>query len=247
MKDYQEKYDAMKQAGSILATVLGELKEKCTPGITTEKLNTYAEKRIKELGGTLSFKGYDGFPAALCTSLNEDLVHCVPGKRRLKEGDVVSLDLGVGIDGYHTDSAITVAVGKKISPETKKLLQITKESLKEGIKMAKPGNTTNDIAKAVQKYVESHGLSVIRDLVGHGISTEVHEPPYVPNFQTPGPHPKLTIGQTIAIEPMVTLKNPKLTRSDDGYGYAIADGENGAHFEHTIIVLESGPKVLTKK
>ena len=246
MKDYDTKLKAMKKAGSILATVLSELKDQCKPGITTEKLNKYAEKRIKELGGTLSFKGYDGFPAALCTSLNEDLVHCVPGKRKLRDGDVISLDLGVGIDGYHTDSAITVAVGK-VSDDAKKLLKVTRDSLKEGIKQAKIGNTTNDIARAVQKYVESHGLAVIRDLVGHGISTEVHEPPYVPNFQTPGPHPKLTEGQTIAVEPMVSLKSPKLTRSEDGYGYAMADGKIGAHFEHTIIILKDGPRVLTKK
>ena len=245
-QNYTKKYESMKVAGEILYVVLQELKDLAKPGVTTDTLDKYAESRILELGGLPSFKGFNGFPSSLCASINHDLVHCIPAKKKLKKGDILSIDLGVQHGGFHTDSAITFGIDS-ISTEAKNLLSVTKTALKMGIEKAIVGNTTNDIATAIQDYFESKKLSVVRDLVGHGISKDIHESPYIPNFKTKPPHHILTLGQTIAIEPMVTLVNPKLTRSEDGYGYAMADGNISAHFEHTIIILKDGPEVLTTK
>lgn len=237
--------EIMAEAGKILAEVLEKIAKLAKPGITTLELNNIAEKLILEKGAKPAFKGYEGFPYALCASINEEIVHGLPSKRVLKEGDVAGLDLGVLYKGYNSDMAITVAVGE-VSFEAKRLIDVTKKSLKIGIKEVKPGKTIGDIAGAIQKYVESQGFGIVRELCGHGIGKEIHEDPKIPNYGKRGTGPELLEGMVICIEPMVTMGDWHLEKSEDGFGYRTKDKSLTAHFEHTIAVTKNGCRVLTE-
>jgi methionyl aminopeptidase len=238
--------DKMRRAGRIVRQVLNELKGMVKPGITTMDLERFAEKRIQELGATPAFKGYYDYPCVLCTSLNNEIVHGIPSeKRQLKEGDLVSLDCGVLLEGYYGDAAVTVGVGK-ISPEAEKLMRVTEESLARGIAQVKVGNTVGDVGAAVQRHVEKAGFSVVREFVGHGIGKQLHEDPQVPNFGAPGSGTKLREGMVLAIEPMVNAGRPGSRVLDDHWTAVTEDGSNSAHFEHTVAVTRNGPMILTE-
>jgi len=241
----QEEIKTIKEGGRILANVLKELEKITKPGITTRDLDRAAEALILSRGGKPAFKGYAGFPYSLCTSVNENIVHGLPSNYVLKEGDLLKLDLGVLYKGFNTDSAITVAVGS-VSYEAKRLINVTKKALRLGIKKAKVGNTIGDIGNTIQRFVEDQGFSVVRDLCGHGIGKEVHEDPKVPNFGKRGAGEKLVEGMVICIEPMITAGDYNLKKSSDGYGYATKDSSLSAHFEHTIVITEKGPRILTE-
>jgi methionyl aminopeptidase len=236
----------MKASGRILARTLRVVSEEIAPGKTPRQLNDLAHRLISEAGAYPSFLNYRKFPAATCISVNEVVVHGIPGDDELKEGDVISLDFGVLLDGYHADSAWTYPVGK-ISDENQRLLNITKESLFQGIAKARPGNTTGDIASAVQRYVESNGYAIVRDLVGHGIGKSLHEDPSVPNFGKPGSGVKLKEGATICIEPMVNAGTWRVTQDSDGWTIRAADHKNSAHFEHTVAIVKGGAEILTEE
>lgn len=233
------------EGGKILATAMKELETMVRPGITTLELDRAAEALILSLGGKPAFKGYDGFPFSLCASVNENIVHGFPSGYVLRTGDVLKLDLGVLYKGYNTDMAATVAVGD-ITFEAKRLINTTKKSLRLGIKKAKIGNTVGDIGNTIQRFVEDQGFGVVRDLCGHGIGKNLHEDPKIPNFGKRGTGEKLVEGMVICIEPMVTAGDYSLRKSDDGYGYATRDDSLSAHFEHTIAITKSGPKILTE-
>ncbi len=239
-----EEIDIMAKGGRILATVLKEIEKMVRPGITTLELDKVAEALILKLGAKPAFKGYENFPYSLCTSVNENVVHGYPSNTPLKEGDIVGLDLGVLYKGYNTDMAVTVAVGE-ISFEAKRLLMVTKKSLRIGIKKARDGITVGDIGNTIQRYVEDQGYGVVRSLCGHGIGKEIHEDPYVPNFGKRHTGIQLKEGMVICIEPMVTAGDYNLKKSDDGYGFATCDGSLAAHFEHTIVITKDGCRVLT--
>ncbi len=241
----EEEIKIMKEAGKILATVLKEVEKQVKPGITTLELDRAAEALILKHGAKPAFKGYDNFPFSLCASVNEEIVHGLPSNRILKEGDIIGLDLGVLYKGYYSDMAVTVAVDK-VSFEAKRLINVAKKSLRLGIKKIKPGNTTGDIGKTVQKYIEDQGFSVIRDLCGHGIGKNLHEDPKIPNFGKRKSGEKLVEGMVICIEPMIAMGDYHLQKAQDGYGYATKDKSLTAHFEHTILVTKNGAKVLTE-
>ncbi len=241
----KEEIDLMAQGGKILAAVLKEVEKMAKPGITTLELDRAAEALILKYKAKPAFKGYDGFPYSLCTSINEDIVHAYPSNRALKEGDIVGLDLGVLYKGYNTDMAVTVAIGE-VSFEAKRLMAVTRKAMKLGIKKARAGITTGDIGNTIQRYVEDQGFGVVRDLVGHGIGKEVHEEPQVPNYGQRHKGTVLKEGMVICIEPMVTMGSHVIKRSKDGFGYATKDGSLSAHFEHTIAIFKDGAKVLTK-
>jgi len=234
----------MRQAGKIVAVVLGMLEASVEPGITTEALNKIAEEEAKKNNAIPSFKGYRGFPASICVSVNEQIVHGIPSKRKLKGGDIVSLDFGVIYNGFHGDAARTVAVGS-ISSKAQELLTVTQEALITGITKAKDGVNLGDVSYAIQKYIESNGFSVVREYVGHGIGRDMHEEPQIPNFGTEGRGPILRTGMTLAIEPMVNagMRQTKLT--DTKWTVVTADGSLSAHFEHTIAVTDGKAEVLT--
>ncbi|MDO8559156.1 MAG: type I methionyl aminopeptidase, partial [bacterium] len=234
-----EEIKIMAEGGKILARIMKELEGQVRPGITTRELDKAAEGLVLSSGAKCSFKGYHGYPACLCTSVNEEVVHAIPSDRVLKEGDIISLDLGVFYNGYHSDMAITVPVGK-ISPEAQKLIKVTKESLEIGIKEAMVGRTFGDIGSAIQKYVESHGFNVVRDLCGHGIGKDLHEDPEILNYGKPGVGPKIKEGMVFCLEPMVTAGDWRIKKSQDGQGFVTADGSLSAHFEHTIAVTKNG-------
>jgi methionyl aminopeptidase len=236
----------LREAGQIVAEVLEELREIIITSsrITTQELDRLAESLILKRGAKPAFKGYRGFPSSLCTSVNEQVVHGIPGPYRLRSGDIISLDLGVRFNGYYGDAAITVTVGE-VSDEVKRLLQITERALYRGIKQAKAGNKLSDISYAIQSYVEKNGFSVVRDLVGHGIGKSLHEDPVVPNFGEPGQGPLLKKGMTLAIEPMVNTKSFEVKTKKDDWTVVTADGKPSAHFEHTIAVRGSKPEILT--
>lgn len=236
---------AMRKSGAILATVLRELAARVKPGVTTEELDAYAEARTRVLGGAPAFKGYKGFPKSICISFNEEIVHGIPGPRAIKTGDIVSLDYGVVYEGRFTDAAVTVAVGR-VSPEIRKLIKVTRESLRRAIAAVRPGATTGDIGHAVEAYASRFGYGIVRDLIGHGVGHAVHEPPPVPNFGTPGSGEELVPGMAIAIEPMLTLGTDRVTLRPDHWTYATADGSLSAHFEHTVVVTETGHELITK-
>ena len=219
----------MAEAGKILATVLKEVEKLIKPGITTIELDRVAEALILKHGAKPAFKGYDGFPYSLCASVNEEIVHGLPSERILKEGDIIGLDLGVLYKGYNSDMAITAAVGE-ISFEAKRLIMVTKKALKRGIKKVRPGNTIGDIGNTIQRYVEDQGLSVVRDLCGHGIGKEIHEDPKIPNYGTRHKGEILKEGMVICLEPMVTMGDWHLKKTKDGYGYATKDDSITAHF-----------------
>ena len=240
----QEEIKIIAEGGRILASVLKELEKMVKPGVTTIELDRAAEALILSAGAKPAFKGYAGFPYALCASINENIVHGYPSSKALKEGDLIKLDLGVLYKGYNTDSAITVPVGD-VSFEARRLVNVTKKALRLGIKKAKIGNTIGDIGNTIQRFVEDQGFGVVRDLCGHGIGKEVHEDPKVPNYGKRQGGEKLVEGMVICIEPMVTMENYEITQSKDGYGYATKDGSLSAHFEHTIAITAKGPRILT--
>lgn len=240
-----EEIRIMAEGGKILAKVMANLEKKVLPGITTKELNRAAESLILKSGGKPSFKRYQGFPACLCTSINEEIVHCVPSRRILKEGDIISLDLGIYYKGFHTDMAVTLAVGK-ISPEAQRLVRITKKALKRGIKKVRPGNTFGDIGNTIQRYVESQGFNVVRELCGHGIGKEIHEEPQVLNYGKRRTGPEIKEGMTFCIEPMVTTGDWKIKKSKDGYGFETQDGSMSCHFEHAMAVTKNGCQLLTE-
>lgn len=241
-----EEIRTIAQGGKILAGIMKELEKKVRPGISTEELNRVAETLIFKYGGEPSFKGYEGFPAALCASIDDELVHGVPSKRVLKEGEMISLDIGMKYKGFHTDMAASFPVGK-VAPEVKRLIWATKKSLKIGIKKARPGNTFGDIGNSVQRYVESQGYGVIRDLCGHGIGKDLHEDPQILNYGKRHTGPKILEGMVFCIEPMVSLGDWRIKKSGDGFGFKTADGSTSCHFEHTVVALKNGAKILTKK
>ncbi len=234
----------MRKAGQLLAKTEALIAKAVAPGVTTAYLDQLAEDYIRSHGGIPSFKGYGGFPATLCTSVNEEVVHGIPGKRILKEGDILSVDMGCILEGYHGDMARTYAVGE-ISVDAKKLIEVTKQSFFEGIKFAKEGNHLNDIGSAIQKYVEENGFSVVRDYVGHGIGTKLHEAPEVPNFKTLAKGIRLQKGMTLAIEPMVNMGDYNVRVLKDGWTAVTRDGKYAAHYENTILITDGAPEILT--
>jgi methionyl aminopeptidase len=245
IKSSQE-IEKMRRAGQVVREVLELVRSKVKPGASTFDLEKAADARLRELGVKAAFKGYHGFPCVLCTSVNSEVVHGIPSpKRVLKEGDIVSVDFGVVIDGYYGDAAITVPVGE-IKPETERLLKVTEESLKAGIAAVRPGATLGDVGSAVQKVVEGQGFSVVRDFVGHGIGSNMHEDPQVPNFGEAGRGMKLKTGMVIAIEPMVNAGRPDVKVLDDGWTAVASDGSMSAHFEHTVAVTANGARILTE-
>jgi methionyl aminopeptidase len=243
----QSEIDKMRRSGHIVRQVLDELRGLVAPGATTMDLEKVAERRIKELGAKPAFKGYYGYPCVLCTSVNEEIVHGIPSaKRVLKTGDIVSIDCGVVLDGYYGDAAITAAVDDAVSPERKKLMDVTEKSLYKGIEAAKIGNTVSDIGGAVQEFVEAHGFSVVREFVGHGIGTKLHEEPQVPNFRSRGADMRLREGMVLAIEPMVNSGGPEARVLEDKWTAVTLDGSSSAHFEHCVAVTRNGPLILTQ-
>ena len=241
----QEEIKIMKEGGKILARIMKELEEKVKPGITTEYLNRVAEDLVFKYGGKPSFKGYEGFPAALCTSINEELVHTVPSEKQLKQRDIISLDLGIFYKGLHTDMAITLPVGE-ISPEAARLIRVTKKALKRGIRKVRSEITLGDIGNTIQRYVEGQGYGVVRDLCGHGIGKKVHEDPQILNYGKRKTGLKIKEGMVLCLEPMVTIGDYKLKKSKDGHGYITKDDSLSAHFEHTMAVTKNGCQVLTE-
>ncbi|MDP2910334.1 MAG: type I methionyl aminopeptidase [bacterium] len=240
----KEEINIMAQGGKILAQIMKEVASKVEPGVTTEYLDKVAENLVFKFGAKASFKNYQGFPTVLCTSINEELVHCIPSERKLKSGDIVSLDLGILYKGYHSDMAITVPAGEA-SSEALRLIRTTKKTLKRGIKKVRPNITFGDIGNTMQRYVEDQGYSVIRDLCGHGIGRELHEDPQICNYGKRKTGEKIKIGMVFCLEPMIAMGDWAIKRSRDGYGFQMKDSSLCAHFEHTIVVTETGPKVLT--
>jgi methionyl aminopeptidase len=235
---------AMRQAGKIVATVLEVLKSQVRPGMKTKELDVIAARELERLGAKPSFKGYHGFPASLCVSVNEELVHGIPGERVLDEGDIVSLDIGAIFMGFQGDAAVTVGVSE-ISPQARQLIETTKGALKAGIAAAYPGARLGDISAAIQQYAESRGYSVVREYTGHGIGREMHEEPQIPNFGLPGTGPTLKKGMTLALEPMVNAGDWRTRLGDNRWTVLTADGSLSAHFEHTIALTDGEPEVLT--
>jgi methionyl aminopeptidase len=236
----------MRKAGKIAAETLTMLEDKVKPGISTAEIDRIAEEYIVSRKAKPGFKGYNGFPATACISIDEEVVHGIPGNRVLKEGQIVSIDLGTIVDGYYGDSAVTFPVGK-ISDEKKKLLEVTKRSLEIGIEQAQAGNRLGKVSSAIQKYVEAAGFSVVRDMVGHGIGKNLHEDPQVPHFGPEDSGPVLEKGLVIAIEPMVNMGDFAVNQKADGWTIVTADGAPSAHFEHTIAITADGPEILTRR
>ncbi len=233
-------------AGAILADCIDALTEEAAPGITTAELDRLAEKFIRQHRGVPTFLGYRGFPASICASPNDMVVHGIPGKYRVAEGDLLSLDVGVTLDGYVADSAVTLPMGA-VEPEAQRLLDVTAESLEAGLAECREGRRLGDISHAVQEIVEAAGFSVVRSLVGHGVGREMHEDPQIPNYGDPGRGPRLEEGMVFAIEPMVDAGAYEVVVADDGWAIHTADGSLSAHFEHTVAVGKKGPRVLTRR
>jgi len=243
----QSEIDKMRRSGHIVRQVLDELRNLVAPGVSTMDLEKLAERRITESGAKPAFKGYYGYPCVLCTSINDEIVHGIPSaKRVLKAGDIVSVDCGVVLDGYYGDAAITVAVGDSVSSERKRLMEVTEQSLYKAIEQVKIGNTISDIGGAVQEFVEAHGFSVVREFVGHGIGTKLHEEPQVPNFRSRGADMRLREGMVLAIEPMVNSGGPEARVLEDKWTAVTLDGSCSAHFEHCVAVTRNGPLILTQ-
>jgi len=240
----REEIKIMAEGARILAQIMKELEKRVKPGIKTKELDRAAEALILKFGGKCSFKGYQDFPTCLCTSINEEIVHAVPSERTLKEGDILSLDLGMEYRGFHSDMAITLPVGK-ISPEAQRLLRVTKKALKRGIKKIRPGNTIGDIGNTIQRYVENQGFNVVRELCGHGIGKELHEDPQILNYGKRHSGPEIKEGMVFCLEPMITMGDWKLKKSQDGYGFETADGSLSCHFEHEVLATKNGAKILT--
>jgi methionyl aminopeptidase len=240
----EEEIAIMAEGGKILADIMRELKKRVKPGITTKELDRVAETLILKSRGKPSFKGYQNFPATLCASLNEEVVHAVPSQRKLKEGDILSMDLGIYYKGFHSDMALTLPVGE-VSSDAQRLIRVTKKALKRGIKKVKVGNTFGDVSNTIQRYVENQGLNVVRDLCGHGIGKELHEEPQILNYGKRHSGPEIKEGMIFCLEPMVTAGDWKLKRSADGFGFETADGSFSCHFEQEILATKDGAKILT--
>jgi methionyl aminopeptidase len=242
-----EELERMRRAGRVVAATIDRLVERVRPGMTTGELDGIAEDAIQSAGAVPSFMGYRGFPASICTSVNEEIVHGIPGKRRLREGDVLSLDVGAIWEGYHGDSAVTVFVGEPRSDQVEKLVRVTEESLEAGIAQIRPGNRLSDISHSIQQVAEGAGFTVVREYVGHGIGQSLHEDPPIPNYGPPGRGPELRPGLVVAVEPMVNVGGWETRLLADEWTVVTADGSLSAHFEHTIAVTEDGPEVLTAR
>ncbi|MGE6504340.1 type I methionyl aminopeptidase [Bacillus wiedmannii] len=236
--------EIMREAGRIVALTHQELKQHITPGITTKELDQIAEKTIQKYGATPSFKGYNGFPGSICASVNEELVHGIPGKRKLEEGDIISIDIGAKYNGYHGDSAWTYPVGN-ISESVQKLLDVTEKSLYLGLEQVKPGERLSNISHAVQTRAEENGFSIVREYVGHGIGQDLHEDPQIPHYGPPNRGPRLKPGMVICVEPMVNQGRRYVKTLSDDWTVVTVDGKWCAHFEHTIALTEAGYEILT--
>jgi methionyl aminopeptidase len=242
-----EEIDRIRKAGRIVAGTIDRLQAAVAPGMTTAHLDALAERIIREMGAVPSFKGYRGFPGTICTSLNEQVVHGIPGKRTIKEGDILKLDVGAVWEGYHADSAISMFVGEPPSDVAEKLVRVTEESLESGIAMLQPGGRLSDVGHAVQQIVEGAGFSCVREYAGHGVGRALHEDPQVPNYGEPGRGPVIRPGLVVAIEPMVNVGSWRTRLLADRWTVVTADKSLSAHFEHTIAVGQDGPEVLTAR
>ena len=235
----------MREAGRIVALTHKELAKAILPGITTKDLDDIADKFIRSMGATPSFKGYGGFSGSICTSVNEELVHGIPGNRVLKDGDIISLDIGAEVQGYHGDSAWSYAVGT-VTDEARRLMDVTEQSLYKGLEQAVPGARLSDISHAIQVYVEAAGFSIVREYVGHGIGRNLHEDPQIPNYGPPGRGPRLKPGMVLAIEPMVNAGTRYVRTLEDNWTVVTVDNSLCAHYEHTIAITDDGYEILTK-
>ncbi|MGH7205166.1 MAG: type I methionyl aminopeptidase [Nitrospiraceae bacterium] len=242
----QDEIEMMARASKLVAETLQALKREVRPGVATEELDRLAEEFIRARGGVPAFKGYRNYPKTLCASVNDEVVHGIPSKRALQEGDIVGLDLGAIVDGFYGDSAVTVPVGA-IHPRTAELLRVTEEALNKGIEQAIVGNRLSDISHAIQRHAEAAGFSVVTDFVGHGIGRQLHEEPQIPNYGKPGQGPRLQVGMVLAIEPMINVGGSAVRVLEDQWTAVTRDGSLSAHFEHTIAIQASGPpRILTK-
>ncbi len=237
--------EIMREGGMILAKVLKKVAKHIRVDVTTQELDKLAKELIFRYGGKPSFEGYEGYPAGLCTSVNEEIVHGLPSQRKLKSGDIIGLDLGVLYKGFYTDAAITVPVGK-VSPGVLKLIEVTKKALQIGIEEVMVGNHIGDISAAIGDYAGSQGFGVVRNLVGHGVGKHIHEEPQIPNYGKPGTGLKLKVGMTLALEPMVNMGGYQAEQAQDGWTFVTKDKSYSAHFEHTVAVTEKGPRILTR-
>lgn len=242
----EHEINLMKEAGRLVGETHKYLKQFLKPGITTFEINRLAEEFIIKNGGVPSCKGYEGFPAGLCISVNDEVVHGIPGKRKLKNGDIVTLDMVIGYHGYQADSAWTYAVGD-ISEKKQYLMEHTEKALYVGLKQVKPGNRIGDISHAIEEYAKKHHLGVVKELVGHGIGTEMHEDPDIPNYGKPHTGPILKEGMTICIEPMLNLGTADIYMLEDGWTIKTDDGKPAAHYEHTVAVTKDGYEIITKR
>jgi methionyl aminopeptidase len=241
----QRELNYLRDAGRIVAETLVEVKKAVKPDVTTLELDRIAEQYIKSKGAVPAFKGYHGFPGNICASVNDEVVHGIPGLKRLKNGDNVSIDIGAIINGYCGDAAITVPVGE-VDAEVGKLIEVTEQSLYKGIEKAIAGSRLGDVSHSIQAYAEEHGYGVVRDFVGHGIGRNMHEDPQIPNYGLPGRGPRLKSGMTLAIEPMINAGTHEVKTLSDNWTVVTADGKRSAHFEHTIAITADGPEILTK-
>lgn len=236
--------EKLARVNALVARVLAELTAAVSPGVTTAQLDTIAERRLREAGAEPAFKGYHGYPATICASVNEQVVHGIPSGRALVEGDIISIDMGAKLDGFYGDSAVTVPVGR-VTPEAERLLTVTREALDRAVATVRAGARVSDIGAAVQSFVEAQGFSVVREFVGHGIGTALHEEPQIPNYGAAGRGPRLAEGMALAIEPMVNAGKPAVKVLGDGWTAVTKDKGLSAHFEHTVVVTEDGCRVLT--
>ncbi|MDP9231741.1 MAG: type I methionyl aminopeptidase [Actinomycetota bacterium] len=237
--------ERMARAGAVVADTLALIGERARPGISTQELDELAEEFIRSRGGVATFKGYRGYPASICTSPNDMVVHGIPGLYTLREGDLLSVDVGVTLDGFVADSAYTFPIGE-VSPEAERLLEGCQAALAAGIDQCRVGNRLSDISHAIQRVTEEHGFSVVRSLVGHGVGRSMHEEPQIPNFGEPGRGPLLSEGMTFAIEPMINAGGAEVVLHDDEWSISTADSSLSAHFEHTVAITEDGPRILTQ-
>jgi len=238
--------EKMRAASQLVAQILEELAAMVAPGVSTADLDAAAERKVRAAGAEPAFKGYRGYPATLCASANEQVIHGIPNRTPLQAGDIISLDMGVKLAGYYGDSAVTVPVGA-VSDEAARLLRVTQEALARGIAQVRVGGRVSDIGHAIQQHVEAHGFSVVREFVGHGIGASLHEEPQIANYGEPGRGPRLAEGMTLAIEPMVNMGKPAVKVLPDGWTAVTKDGSLSAHFEHTVAVTKNGPEILTAR
>ncbi len=240
-----EEIEGIRKAAQVVAEVLEYSREIVKPGVMTKEVDAKIKEFIENRGGYPAFLGYRGYPAASCISLNDEVVHGIPGNRKIKEGDLVKVDVGVNLNGYIGDAAITIIVGD-VSPKVRKLVETTERALYNGINQAYPGSRLSDISHAIQVTAEKEGFSVVRDLGGHGVGLKLHEEPFIPNYGPPGRGPVLKMGMTLALEPMVNMGHPHVKTKKDGWTVVTRDGSLSAHFEHTIAILDNGPEILSK-